>query len=219
MKYTDIEHIFNALITRYSNNIDTELKYLNHFQLLVAIMLSAQSTDKQVNNITKSLFSWLKSPHEAYKAGIEKINNEIKSINYHNSKAKHIWQASKTIIEVFNGKIPNSFEGLIKLSGVGRKTANLFLSIALKQNKIAVDTHVFRVSNRLGLVKADTPTKTEIQLAKNIPEKYHRQINNLLIPFGREFCKAINPKCNICPFPKKCKKYNKDKNTKTCNTD
>ena len=205
MKKEDIDYIFNTLIARYGDNINTELEYLNHFQLLVAIMLSAQSTDKQVNNITKSLFSWLKSPSDAYKAGIEKINNEIKSINYHNNKAKHIWQASKTIIEVFNGEIPKSFEELITLSGIGRKTANLFLSIALKHNKIAVDTHVFRVSNRLGLVEANNPTNTE---------KHHRQINNLLIPFGREFCKAIKPKCNVCPFSKKCKKYNENKNTK-----
>ena len=115
---------------------------------------------------------------------------------------------SKQLIDNFNGIVPNNFEDLISLSGVGRKTANLVLSIAFKKSKIAVDTHVFRVSNRLGLAKAKNTLKTEEQLTKNIPPALHRQVNNLLIPFGRKYCRAVNPKCECCPLKNFCRYKN-----------
>ena len=201
----DILAVFDILEEEFSSFEDTELKYDNNYQLLVAVMLSAQATDFGVNKVTKKLFPVLKSPEDAIKLGIDGINNYIRSINYHNVKAKHIFQMSQQIISQFNNKIPCKFEELILLKGVGRKTANVFLSVAFKKNTIAVDTHVFRVSNRIGIVKAKTPLETEIQLANNVPTKKHRKINPLLIQFGRQYCKAKNPKCSECPIKKYCK--------------
>ena len=201
----DINRIFKILANEFDSEIDTALFYKNNYQLLVAIILSAQMTDKGVNKITDKLFSVLSSPEDAIKLGKYKINQYIKTINYHNVKSKYIVEMSKQLIDNFNGIVPSKFEDLISLSGVGRKTANLVLSIAFKKSKIAVDTHVFRVSNRLGLAKAKNTLKTEEQLTKNIPPAFHRQINNLLIPFGRKYCRAINPKCEHCPLKKYCK--------------
>ena len=201
----DVNFIFKILSNEFDSKIDTALFYKNNYQLLVAIILSAQMTDKGVNKITDKLFSVLSSPEDAIKLGKHKINQYIKTINYHNVKSEYIVKMSKQLLDNFNGIVPNKFEDLISLAGVGRKTANLVLSIAFKKSKIAVDTHVFRVSNRLGLAKAKNTLKTEEQLTKNVPSTFHRQINNLLIPFGRKYCRAINPKCEHCPLKKYCK--------------
>ncbi len=197
--------IFNILIKLYGKNNYTELNYFNKYQLLVAIILSAQSTDKQVNAISKNLFQILKEPKDAIILGTDKINDLIKKINYHNVKAKYVYKMSEQIVNTFDGKIPNEFDNLIKLSGVGRKTANVFLNIAYNKNTIGVDTHVHRVSNRLSLVKSNTPFDTEKQLSKIVPIEYHRIINHLFILFGREYCKAIKPHCKACPLSFLCK--------------
>ena len=212
LKKNDIETIFHILSSEFDTNIDTELRYYNNYQLLVAIMLSAQATDNSVNKITDKLFLAIKTPEDAIKLGDKKINNYIKTINYHNTKSKNIVKMSRQLIDNFNSKVPDDFDDLISLSGVGRKTANLVLSIAFKQPKIAVDTHVFRVANRIGLATAKNVVKTEEQLQKNIPEVFHRQINNLLIPFGRKYCKAIKPQCKDCPIGNFCKKKKRDAN-------
>ena len=211
-KKNDIETIFHILSSEFDTNIDTELRYYNNYQLLVAIMLSAQATDNSVNKITDKLFLAIKTPEDAIKLGDKKINSYIKTINYHNTKSENIVKMSRQLIDNFNSKVPDDFDDLISLSGVGRKTANLVLSIAFKQQKIAVDTHVFRVANRIGLANAKNVVKTEEQLKKNIPEVFHRQINNLLIPFGRKYCKAIKPQCNDCPIAHFCKKKKSDTN-------
>ena len=211
-KKNDIETIFHILSSEFDTNIDTELRYYNNYQLLVAIMLSAQATDNSVNKITDKLFLAIKTPEDAIKLGDKKINNYIKTINYHNTKSKNIVKMSRQLIDNFNSKVPDDFDDLISLSGVGRKTANLVLSIDFKQQKIAVDTHVFRVANRIGLANAKNVVKTEEQLQKNIPEVFHRQINNLLIPFGRKYCKAIKPRCKDCPIGDFCKKKKRDAN-------
>ena len=213
---SSIDDIFKILLLEFDNNIDTQLWYKNNYQLLVAIMLSAQATDKGVNKITDKLFLVLKKPKDAIQLGEQKINEYIKTINYHNTKSKHIVKMSKQLIDNFNGEVPNNFDDLISLAGVGRKTANLVLSIAFKQANIAVDTHVFRVSNRIGLTNAKNVLETEKQLSKIVPFKFHRQINNLLIPFGRKYCRAIGPKCQDCPIKKFCSNYKKRKN-KTAN--
>ena len=208
MKYPNANEVFNILLKLFQQDVHglgSELRYNNHYQLLVSIMLSAQMTDAGVNNVTKELFSKLKSPHDAIQLGEAQINQYIKHINYHNTKSKHIVKMSGQLIENFKSTIPNTFQELITLAGVGRKTANLFLSLAYKQNRIAVDTHVFRVSNRLGLVNAKNPYDTERQLTHNVPETLHRQINMLLIPFGRKYCKAIKPQCIQCPLRGYCK--------------
>ena len=214
MSRAKIENIFSTLRSEFDDKIDTELGYQNHYQLLVAIMLSAQSTDKSVNNITKELFKILRQPQDAISLGEAKINQYIRTINYHNTKAKHIVKMSKQLIDNFKAKVPKEFDDLLSLAGVGRKTANLIMSIAFKQSYIAVDTHVLRVSNRLGFVSATNAFTAELQLKKNVPFKYHRQINNLLIPFGRKYCKARKPNCAECPLRHWCRLYN----TLHCNT-
>ena len=211
MPAEDIENIMHILQNRYGNLPDTELKYENNYQLLIAIMLSAQSTDKQVNKITPKLFSYIKYPQDAVNLGEEKINKIIKSVNYHNMKAKNIVLMSKKLIQEYNSMVPNDFDKLVLLNGVGRKTANLLLSIAFQQNRIAVDTHVHRVANRIGMAHANTPKDTELQLTKNVPVKYHRAINSLLIPFGREFCGARKMHCQQCPVAKFCAYKDKTK--------
>ena len=207
----DIENIMQILYTRYGSLPDTELKYENNYQLLIAIMLSAQSTDKQVNKITPKLFSYIKYPQDAVNLGEEKINKIIKSVNYHNTKAKNIVLMSKKLIQEYNSMVPNDFDKLVLLNGVGRKTANLLLSIAFQQNRIAVDTHVHRVANRLGIAQSNIPKETELQLARNIPIKYHRAINSLFIPLGREFCGARKMYCQQCPVAKFCAYKDKTK--------
>ena len=206
-----IDDIMQILHTRYGDLPVTELTYENNYQLLIAIMLSAQSTDKQVNKITPKLFSYIKYPQDAVNLGEEKINKIIKSVNYHNTKAKNIVLMSKKLMQEHNSIVPNSFDKLVSLNGVGRKTANLVLSIAFKQNRIAVDTHVHRVANRIGMAHANTPKDTELQLTKNVPVKYHRAINSLLIPFGREFCGARKMQCKQCPIVQFCSYKNKAK--------
>lgn len=190
----------------------TELDYFNQYQLLVAIMLSAQANDASVNKATKHFFTILKTPQDAIKLGVDKINNEIKTINYHNNKAKNIVKMSEQVISQFNNKIPNNFKDLVSLAGVGRKTANLFLSIVYDTNNIAVDTHVFRTTNRIGIVNASNVLQTEMQLIKNVPENKQKEINSLFIKFGRKYCKAIKPKCNNCPLKHLCKKYKLNNN-------
>ena len=203
----EIKEIFKILEKDYRTDIDTELKYENNYQLLIAIMLSAQATDKGVNRATTKLFSLLKTPQDALKLGFDKINALIQTINYHNVKAKHIIELSRKLVNDFNSVVPDNFEDLTSLAGIGRKTANLVLSIAFKQNKIAVDTHCFRVANRIGLTKSKNVLESEMQLTKNVPENKHRLINQLLIQFGRDICNAKNPKCDKCKLRKYCQYY------------
>lgn len=211
------KNFFEVLIKRYQTNNKTELQYYNHYQLLVAIMLSAQSTDKQVNKITDTLFKKLKTPKDAIKLGFDEINKLIKSVNYHNMKAKHIIEMSQKLIDEFGGKVPNNMEDLISLAGVGRKTANLVLNIAFGKSTIAVDTHVFRVAERIGLTtNSKNPFDSEKQLEKNVQKKYHEFINETLILLGREFCTARKCKCKNCPVKNWCRYY-KNSNKKIIN--
>lgn len=206
MKKTLVREIFTKLEEKYSRNEIIELDYFNNYTLLVAVLLSAQATDRGVNKATVDLFKKADNPKAMLALGEEIVKEHIKSINYFNTKAKHIIQLSQILVDKYNSIIPNTREDLESLPGVGRKTANVILNIVFGQRAIAVDTHVFRVSNRIGLVKADNVLDTEKQLYKAVPEKYLEFVNHWLVLLGRYICKAKKPECENCPINELCKK-------------
>lgn len=175
-----------------------ELDYTNSYTLLVAVVLSAQATDVGVNKATAALFRIVRTPHDMLKQGEEKLKKHIKTIGLFNSKAKNIIALSKLLIEEYGGQVPDSREELVKLPGVGRKTANVVLNIAFGQPTIAVDTHIFRISNRTGLAPGKTPEAVEARLEKAVPEKYRQHAHHWLILHGRYICKARKPACAAC---------------------
>ena len=183
-----------------------ELEYNSPYQLLIAVILSAQCTDKRVNIVTRELFKDYGTPEAMAKANQEVIERLIRSCGFYHNKAKNIIACSKDIVEKHNGKVPEDFEGLCSLAGVGRKTANVVTAEAFGGDAIAVDTHVLRVSNRLGLVKTDDPNKCEEALRKVFPKKYWSELHLQMVHFGRYKCKSQRPDCEGCPFAKICKK-------------
>jgi endonuclease-3 len=191
-------------------NAKPALIYNSNYELLVAVMLSAQCTDERVNIVTKELFKEYNTPRKMLKLTVEELSLKIKPCGLNNSKAKNIISASKMIVENHGGEVPSDFESLIKLSGVGRKTADVMLAVAFEKDAIAVDTHVFRVSNRIGLVKTKTPYQTEIELMKIIDKSKWSKSHHYLIWHGRRVCKARKPECATCQLKEICK-Y-KDKN-------
>ncbi|MEY4098566.1 MAG: endonuclease [Bacteroidota bacterium] len=186
---------------------ETELLYENPFQLLVAVILSAQCTDKRVNLTTPAIFKQFPTPQKMAKASFEQMFALIKSISYPNNKAKHLIGMSQLLIDNFNAEVPLTVEQLITLPGVGRKTANVITSVVDKQPNMAVDTHVFRVSRRLGLVPmtATTPLAVEKALIKHIPTALVHTAHHWLILHGRYTCLARNPKCDSCGLVSFCK--------------
>lgn len=199
----DREFFFRTLAASIPN-VATELQYTNPYTLLVAVVLSAQSTDKGVNKATKPLFDKIQTPQEMLALGEESLKNTIKTIGLYHTKAKNIIKLSQILIEKFGGRIPNTREELMELPGVGRKTANVVLNVAFNQPTIPVDTHIFRVSNRTGLAPGKTPLEVEQKLEKNVPKAYLHSAHHLLILHGRYTCKAIKPLCNICPVSSVC---------------
>ncbi len=188
---------------------ETELHHTDPYQLLVAVILSAQCTDKRVNMITPALFKAFPTVFDMAQATIEQIFEYIKSCSYPNSKAKHLSGMAKMLVADFGGKVPSDIHLLQKLPGVGRKTANVVASVVFKKPHIAVDTHVYRVANRIGLaVNAKTPLQTEIQLTENIPEELRPIAHHWLILHGRYVCKARKPECTVCGITDFCKYYN-----------
>jgi len=187
---------------------ETELNFTNSFELIVAVILSAQCTDKRVNVITPEIFKYYPTPKKMAESEVYEIFELIKSCSYPNNKAKHLSGMAKMLVSEFNSKIPDTMEKLIKLPGVGRKTANVILSVAFNKPAMAVDTHVFRVSERLGLsTKAKNPLETEKQLVKHIPQELLPIAHHWLILHGRYVCLARKPKCHECELTKWCK-YN-----------
>lgn len=186
-----------------------ELVFSNPYELLIATILSAQCTDKQVNKTTPALFAAYPGPKEMAKAEPEEIEGYIHSCGFYHNKAKNIVSACRDIVERFGGEVPSDREGLESLAGVGRKTANVVLSNAFGVPAIAVDTHVFRVSNRIGLADAGTVEATEKQLMENIPEDKWSIAHHWLIFHGRRVCSARNPKCGECMIRELCRKYEK----------
>jgi len=189
-------------------NAETELVYDNPYQLLVAVILSAQCTDVRVNLTTPAIFSKYPSPKDLSEATFEELFPLIKSISYPNNKTKHLIGMAKLLEEKFGGNVPMTVDELVLLPGVGRKTANVITSVIDEQPNMAVDTHVFRVSARLGLTnKATTPLATEKQLIKHIPPEMVHKAHHWLILFGRYHCTARNPKCEGCGLQEICKYY------------
>jgi endonuclease-3 len=194
-----------------SPNAETELTYDNPFELLVSVILSAQCTDKRVNATTPEIFRKYPDSKRMSKATFDDLFPLIKSISYPNNKTKHLIGMATMLEEKFSGKVPMTVDELMLLPGVGRKTANVITSVIDEQPNMAVDTHVFRVSNRLGLTKdSKTPLTTEKELIKNIPEKYIHTAHHWLILHGRYICTARNPKCDECGLTSICVYYKKN---------
>lgn len=186
---------------------ETELHYNDPFQLLVAVILSAQCTDKRVNLITPPLFRDYPTPEAMASATPEVIYEYIRSVSYPNNKARHLVGAAQMLVRDYGGQVPDTLEELVKLPGVGRKTANVVQSVVFHKATMAVDTHVFRVSHRIGLVppSCTTPLATERELVKNIPEQLIPKAHHWLILHGRYVCTARNPKCTECGLNGICK--------------
>jgi endonuclease III len=203
---------FEKVIDYFSKNqpiAETELHYKNPYQLLVAVILSAQCTDKRVNIVTPPLFKAFPKPEVMAAASSDEIFEYIKSISFPNNKAIHLAGMARMLMKDFKGVIPSDVDDLQKLPGVGRKTANVIASVVYNKPTMAVDTHVFRVSARIGLTdsKATTPLETEKQLVKYIPTDKIAIAHHWLILHGRYICMARSPKCEICPLTEYCKYY------------
>ena len=192
------------LLKKMHPQAECELNFQTPYQLLVAVILSAQCTDKRVNMITKDLFAKWGTPEAILSLSQEELEQEIKSCGFYRMKGEHILEMSRILLEQYGGEVPKTREELTKLPGVGRKTANVVLSNAFKVPAIAVDTHVFRVANRIGLAEAKDVEKTEQQLMAHIPEKDWGDAHHWLIYHGRQVCGAQRPKCPDCPLKEIC---------------
>jgi endonuclease-3 len=193
-----------TILNKSIKNPKTSLKYRNKFTLLTSVVLSAQCTDVNVNNVTRTIYKQYYTPKHFVDLGINKIKSLIKSIGLFNNKSKNLYYLSKILLEKYHSKIPNKFDELILLPGVGRKTANVVLNAAFNKPTIAVDTHVFRVSNRTGLSNGKNPEQVENQLLKIIPTKHLKKAHHLILLHGRYTCKSKNPLCNKCVINKIC---------------
>ncbi len=200
----EVDAIFAAL-ARENPEPKTELDAPNPYCLLVAIVLSAQATDVGVNKATKALFAYVDTPQKMLALGEEGLKQHIKTIGLFNAKAKIVMALSEMLVDEFKGVIPTTREALVRLPGVGRKTANVWLNCVMGEHTIAVDTHVFRVSNRIGLVKAKTVELCEEQLEKIIPKQWMLHAHHWLILHGRYVCKARKPECGRCLIYKECR--------------
>jgi endonuclease III len=205
--------LFQAVIDYFLQNMpvaETELEYGNPFHLIVAVILSAQCTDKRVNQITPALMQRFPDPYRMAEAEPAEVFEYIRSCSYPNNKAKHLVGMARKLVELFDGKVPPDVDDLQKLPGVGRKTANVIASVVYNKPAMAVDTHVFRVAARIGLVtNAKTPLATELQLMKHIPEELVPSAHHWLILHGRYVCKARRPECETCGLTAVCKYYSK----------
>ncbi|MBB6326699.1 endonuclease-3 [Algoriphagus iocasae] len=206
---------YEAFIHHFSENMpvaETELHYENPFQLLVAVVLSAQCTDKRINLVTPALFRDFPRPEFLAASNFDELFPYIKTVSYPNNKTKHLLGLGKMLMEDFGGEVPETVADLVKLPGVGRKTANVITSVVWNQPNMAVDTHVFRVSKRLGLVSqtAKTPLEVEKQLIRHIPKEYVHVAHHWLILHGRYTCLARKPKCEECTITHFCRYFEKN---------
>ena len=201
-----INQEFLSYLTELFPNPQCELVFSSTFELLISVILSAQCTDKRVNMVTKELFKECNTPQDFAVIPIKELEQKIKPCGFYHNKAKHIKQCSIEILQKHNGEVPNKFEELCKLSGVGRKTANVVMSVAFGANCLAVDTHVLRVSNRLGFTKSKNPDICE----RDVIERFKTGLDKLhyrMVLFGRYYCKANKPECESCKLKDKCKYF------------
>jgi len=211
MKSGEINSLFKNL-SKVIKNPKSDLKYKNKFTLLVSVVLSAQCTDINVNNVTKNIYPKYNKPEHFVKLGRKKIEKLIKSIGLFRNKAKSVYLLSKDLIEKHNEKVPKNFDDLYALPGVGRKTASVVLNEGFGLPTIAVDTHVFRVSNRTGLAGGKNPDEVQQNLYKVVPKKYLKKASHLILLHGRHTCKARKPLCKKCVIRKYCDFENKELN-------
>ncbi len=210
MQINQLNGIFIKLSKDYPES-QTELKFVNSFTFLVSVILSAQATDVSVNKATKDLFKIVKTPNEMATLGEKKLKKYIKSIGLFNTKAKNLVKLSKILVEKYNSIVPKDFDELLSLPGVGAKTASVFQNVILNLPRIAVDTHVFRVANRTGMVKAKNADLTQLQLEKIVPKKWLIKAHHLLILHGRYVCKSQKPLCKKCSIFYHCEHKDKKK--------
>ncbi len=203
MKKQDIAEFFKRL-QEANPEPRSDLVYTNTYTLLVAVVLSAQATDKGVNKATEKLFKTVDTPQKMLKLGEDGLKEHIKTIGLYNAKAKNVIALSRMLVDDYNGEVPQDREQLVRLPGVGRKTANVVLNVAFGHETMAVDTHIFRVGNRTGLAPGKTPEQVEAQLEKVVPAPYRRHAHHWLILHGRYICKARTPLCGKCPVYELC---------------
>jgi len=213
MDKSSINSVYRTLAKKIGEP-KTELNYQNPYTFLVSVVLSAQATDKSVNAATKDLFKIVKTPKDMIDLGERKLKRYIKTIGLYNSKAKNVINLSKVLVKEYNGKIPTDFKDLTNLSGVGNKTASVYQNEILDIPRIAVDTHVYRVSNRVGLAKTKTADQTQEVLEQITPKKWLKTAHHLLILHGRYTCKSQNPLCGQCEILKLCNYRNKNEKNK-----
>lgn len=210
MNKTTINKIF-TIFAQQNPTPTTELHYNSNFELLIAVILSAQATDISVNKATPALFKVANTPAKMLKLGEEGLKSYIKTIGLYNSKAAHIIKACERLVSTFDSIVPDNRVDLESLPGVGRKTANVVLNTAFDQHTIAVDTHIFRVANRIGLANGKTPLQVEMQLEAIVPAKFRKDAHHWLILHGRYVCKARTPECAKCSIRELCLYPNKTK--------
>lgn len=199
-----------SIIDEMFPDAEAELNYTNPFELTIAVLLSAQTTDVGVNRVTKDLFQRFKTPEDYLSVDVTEIESYIKTIGLYRNKAKNIQKLCRDLIDKFDGKIPENYDDLVSLAGVGRKTANVVLSVAFGEPRIAVDTHVERISKRLGIARyKDSPLEVEETLMRKIPKERWSKTHHQLIFFGRYHCLARNPKCHECPLLDQCREGQK----------
>ena len=203
VKDEDIKVILDRLEAQYPE-AECALEHRSIYQLIVAVALSAQTTDKSVNQVTPALFARYPDPESLAAADVEEVEGYIKRIGMYRTKAKNIVKMAQTLVEKFDGQVPEDYDALVSLPGVGRKTANVVLSVGFGQQRIAVDTHVFRVANRIGLVHEKDVLKTELALMKRIPEERWSKTHHSLIFHGRNCCDARKPDCDRCVISDLC---------------
>ena len=195
---------FMAALAKLNPDPKSELNYTTPFELLIAVMLSAQATDKGVNLATAKLFPVANTPEKILALGLENLTAYVNTINLYRTKAAHIMEACRILVDQYGGEVPRTMKELVALPGVGRKTANVVLNVAFHEPTIAVDTHIFRVCNRTGFATGKTPTEVEEKLLKIVPDEFKLNAHHWLLLFGRYLCKARNPECTRCPVANFC---------------